>query len=267
MVVVDNDAERSAAAVVEEARAELPGLRLVYAAEPERNIALARNAAVRLASGDRFAFIDDDEVPSMGWLAHHAETLRRYRCDGVFGPVLAALPEESPRWVVRGRFHDRPRHRSGEPVPADELRTGNAFLRSALLRTREGPFDSAYGRTGGEDTELFASLVRQGARFVWCDEAVVHESVPTARTSLWWLLRRAFRGGQSHAIRRRTETGLPTAVALAVVGAVTVAGSLVAAMLALPFGRHRAVACLRKGASGLGKVAALTLYRWEEYGG
>ena len=66
VVVVDNDAERSAAAVVEEARAELPGLRLVYAAEPERNIALARNAAVRLASGDRFAFIDDDEVPSMG---------------------------------------------------------------------------------------------------------------------------------------------------------------------------------------------------------
>ncbi len=265
IVVIDNDAEGSAAPVVEEVRAERPGLRLVYAVEPQRNIALARNASVRLASGDLLAFIDDDEVPAPAWLAHHARALRDHRCDGVFGPVLPVLPAGAKAWLVRGRFHDRPRHGSGDPVPLDEMRTGNALLHAAVVRSRPGPFDGAFGRTGGEDSELFAALVRRGARFVWCDEAVVQETVPAARTRLGWLLRRAFRGGQSYALRRRAEGGWGTGAVLALVGAATFLGSPAAAALALPFGRHRAVWCLRKGASGLGKVLAMTPYRWEEY--
>lgn len=266
IVVIDNDAAGSAAAVVDQARAELPGLRLVYAVEPERNIAGARNAAVRLAAGDRLAFIDDDEIPAEGWLAHHAEAQSRYRCDGTFGPVLPILPVEAPGWVARGGFHDRPRHSSGETIPVDELRTGNAFVRAALLTGRAGPFDRAYGRTGGEDTDLFAALVGQRAHFVWCDEAVVHETIPAERTTLRWLLQRSFRGGQSYALRRRAAAGWAVGLALALAGLAVFAGSLAGALVALPFGCHRAVWCLRKGASGLGKAVALTPFRWEEYG-
>ena len=69
VVVVDNDATESARAVVEARRAAGCPFRLIYAIQPERNIALTRNRTVELASGEWLAFIDDDERAEPGWLA------------------------------------------------------------------------------------------------------------------------------------------------------------------------------------------------------
>ena len=61
VVVVDNDADRSSETVVQDLaiRAHFP---LTYDCEPERNISLARNRAIRNATGNLIAFIDDDEL-------------------------------------------------------------------------------------------------------------------------------------------------------------------------------------------------------------
>jgi succinoglycan biosynthesis protein ExoM len=75
-------------------------------------------------------------------------------------------------------------------------------VRAAPLHALRGPFDSAYGLTGGEDGDLLARLVQGGARIVWCDESVVTEPVEPKRLKLRWLLLRALRGGQEHARRR-----------------------------------------------------------------
>jgi hypothetical protein len=44
----------------------------------------------------------------------------------------------------------------------------------------EGPFDPAFGRTGGEDSMLFRRLDESGSRMVWCDDAPALEFVPIA---------------------------------------------------------------------------------------
>src|SRR5215469_8032161 len=59
LVVVDNDRLRSAESVVRELAASCP-VQISYCMESTQNIAMARNQAVRNASGDFIAFIDDD---------------------------------------------------------------------------------------------------------------------------------------------------------------------------------------------------------------
>src|SRR5690349_18827718 len=58
VIVVDNDVEESARAVV--AGFQGSSMSLEYISEPKRNIALARNRALECAQGDLVAFIDDD---------------------------------------------------------------------------------------------------------------------------------------------------------------------------------------------------------------
>ena len=62
VVVVDNDFRESAKEVVclFKEEASIP---VDYYCEPEQNISLARNMALRNARGNYVAFIDDDEFP------------------------------------------------------------------------------------------------------------------------------------------------------------------------------------------------------------
>src|SRR5215831_3883535 len=68
VIVVDNDALRSAAAVLAAAASDRR-LDLHTAVEVPQSIALARNHSVRLARAAWIAFVDDDEEPELGWLA------------------------------------------------------------------------------------------------------------------------------------------------------------------------------------------------------
>src|SRR5579863_7828374 len=67
MVVCDNDQSRSAEAAVLQFAKE-SSVPVTYCAEPQQNIARARNRAIANAKGDWLAFIDDDEFPAERWL-------------------------------------------------------------------------------------------------------------------------------------------------------------------------------------------------------
>jgi succinoglycan biosynthesis protein ExoM len=183
ILVVDNDPDSEAA--------PLPGVRVLH--EPRRNIAHARNRALDEARGAWIAFIDDDEEAEEGWLAAYWRLVERREADGFFGPVIPRLAPRPGAWLDANRFYTRPRHPTGTPIGKAEVRTSNALLRRALFRERR--FDPAYGRSGGSDTELFTRMLDSGARFLFCDEARVVETVPVERQRLVWLTRRAFRGG------------------------------------------------------------------------
>lgn len=268
VVVVDNDAAGSARAVVERRRAAGVPFELRYDIQPEKNISLARNRSVALARGEWLAFVDDDERAPARWLKLLAETATRHRADGVLGPVVPVLPPDALPWIRRGRFYDWARMPTGLVVPPNRLRFGNVLLRARWLRDG-APFDPAYGLTGGEDGDLLARLVQQGARIVWCDEAPVHEPVESARLSLRWLLRRAMRGGQNHA--RHTLAGrygppLPVrGTVLILRAAVQLPLAAALALLSLPFGRHRAAHWLIRASANFGKLSTLWGWHYREY--
>lgn len=266
LVVVDNDARGSARASCAAADGVFP---VRYAIEPEQNIALARNRAVALARGDWLAFIDDDELPGPDWLARLRDAAARFEADAVLGPVIGLPPPDAPGWVREGRFFERRRFATGTPVPRNEFRIGNALVRREGLLRLAGPFDPAYGLTGGEDGDMLCRLARAGARIVWCDEAKVLEPVERARLRPRWLLRRAWRGGNDYARHFLAgHYGPPGALAragFAVRAAVQAAGALLLALAAAPFGRARWLHRLRQAWANAGKLAALAGRRHEEY--
>jgi succinoglycan biosynthesis protein ExoM len=116
--------------------------------------------------------------------------------DGVLGPVRPHFEQEPPRWLVRGRFCERPEHRTGYVLNWRETRTGNVLFRRRLLDGMTEPFRPEFGN-GGEDQDFFRRMIERGAVFNWCNEAAVLEVVPPERCRRRYLLRRALLRGQN----------------------------------------------------------------------
>ncbi len=194
-VVVDNDSAESARQVVAEfaARGTLP---VEYFVEREQSIALARNLAVSKARGDFVAFIDDDEFPAADWLIKMRTACIDLQADGVLAPVVPHYDFKPPRWIVRGRFHDRPSPATGTVLPWRLTRTGNALLRRAVLDAQPQPFGSEFA-SGGEDRDFFRRMIERGFVFKWYADAPVCESVPAERCTRSFLLRRALLRGKT----------------------------------------------------------------------
>jgi succinoglycan biosynthesis protein ExoM len=189
VVVADNDVAESAAPVVRRF-AGSSSLAVTYCVEAEPNIARARNRALAQAHGEFVAFIDDDEFPVRDWLYRLFQTRQASNADAVLGPVVPHFDDEPPSWLKKGRFFDRPRYPTGRRLAWTEARSGNVLLARAVLADLDPPFRPQFA-TAGEDIDFFRRLAQHGRVFVWCDEAVAFEHVPSSRCTLRHLFRRA----------------------------------------------------------------------------
>ncbi|MES2467154.1 MAG: glycosyltransferase family 2 protein [Verrucomicrobiota bacterium] len=195
VVVADNDRAGSAREGVE-TFSRSSSLAVTYCSQPERNIALTRNAAIAHATGDLIAFIDDDEFPVPEWLLRLYETLVSGNAAAVLGPVRPHFETPPPAWVIQGRFCERPECPTGTALDWQNCRTGNVLFRRNIIAAGEPPFREEFG-TGGEDKDFFMRLAKAGHTFVWCNEAVVSESVPASRLTRKYMLQRALLRGKN----------------------------------------------------------------------
>lgn len=250
VVIVDNDRLESAYPVVT-SFSRNSTLTLAYDCEPDQNISLARNRAIRLAEGQFIAFIDDDECPRDDWLLNLLKTTRAFSCDGVLGPVIAQFEDNPPKWVLRSGLFERDRFPTGTLLAALHTRTGNVLFRKTLFNDLIVPFDPRLGRTGGEDSDFFCRMISAGRTFVWCDEAPVYESVKENRYKRAFMIRRALLRGISRAKFSSLED----------VGVLKSLASAVIYTLALPYlalmGQHVFMSYLIKDCDHIGKLLAL----------
>ena len=181
VVVADNDSGLSAMQVVDQF-SRRSALRVTYCVEPRQNIALARNQALVHAVGEFIAFIDDDELPAPDWLAILFAAREQHQADGVLGPVLPHLAGNAPAWLRKADLYDfRKRYVTGQKLRWLECRTGNVLFGRNMLEEIPGPFRDEFA-TGGEDQDFFRRAMKKGRVFVWCDEAMVCETI---QPSLW----------------------------------------------------------------------------------
>lgn len=266
VIVADNDAAGSARAVVDAARAGFP-FELEYAVEPERNISLARNRAVAMAlawGAAWVAFVDDDEVVRPEWLDELLAVQARSGADAVAGAVVPRFPADAPAWAEQSGVYARLHRRSGEPVAF--LATHNALVSARLLRRDGGPFDPAFGISGGGDSLFFLRCAREGARMVGAAAAVAEEAVPPERLRTGWVLRRAFRTGNGAVFAERALPAGSRRVGQRVVkGVARMAASAAALPVAALLGRAAAMRALWGVLYGAGCASALLGYRYEEY--
>lgn len=187
VLVVDNDPGAGAAGVVARLGAD-------YRHEPVPGIAAARNRALDDVGEHRFiVFIDDDEHPEPGWLRALLETIASTGAAAVAGAVVSQFEHDPDDWVAAGRFFQRRRLATGTPISV--AATNNIVFdveQIAGLR-----FDLRLGLIGGSDSLFTRLLARDGKVMVWCDEAVVVDRVPASRLTREWVLRRAYRLGNS----------------------------------------------------------------------
>jgi len=217
--------------------------------------------------------VDDDERVLPSWLAELMATVELHYADGALGPVVPQVGREAPSWIRRGRFYDWARMKTGRVIPSNRLRFGNVALRASLLRAYAAPFDPAYGLTGGEDGDLLTRLANNGARLVWCDEAIVYEPIVASRLSLRWLLRRSLRGGQDFARhflagRYSRSAVQPGRLARARFAAQAAGQCVLATSLAgvCSFAGKRAAAFwLLKAAANFGKITVFFGWHYREY--
>jgi succinoglycan biosynthesis protein ExoM len=196
VIVVDNDVERSAEAIVRNAIED--GLDARYEVEPRRNIALARNRAVMCSRGDWVAFIDDDEEADSRWLLELWRCATSGNIDAGFGVVTRRFESSTPDWA-RAAYPAQQRPKD-VPVRWNDTGTGNAIVRrSSILALSGGLFNPDYGKTGGEDSELFCRMAAGGCLFMGVPAAVVYESLPANRLRLRYLLRWWFASGTAFA--------------------------------------------------------------------
>jgi len=227
VLIVDNDPQAGARAVVEAARAALAGgqteaaessgsadsdaaaatSRLVYVHEPEPGIVAGRNRALSQAHGsDALIFIDDDEIPSPGWLKALVSTWRAQGCAAVTGPTPPTFEVDPSAWVVASGAFDSWEAADGAQVRSAD--TGNLLLDLAVVENLGLRFDPRYGLTGGEDSLFTRQLTRAGGVIRFAAGAVVTKRVPAARATRAWVLERSLRSGSSWA-RVRIDTVAP----------------------------------------------------------
>jgi glycosyltransferase involved in cell wall biosynthesis len=183
-------------------------LPLAWFAEPTPGKSHALNAALPRVSGDLVAFVDDDHRVDAGYLEAVCRAADSYpEADLFCGRILPDWDGSEPAWVHHdGRYRIYPL-----PVPRFDLgaapRTltaevaipggGNLFLRTGWL-ARVGAFSTELGPTGhdlggSEDTDWVLRALQLGARMQYAPDVVQHHYVDTARLTLPYIMKKAYK--------------------------------------------------------------------------
>ncbi|MFZ0739695.1 MAG: glycosyltransferase [Candidatus Acidiferrales bacterium] len=261
VIVVDNDGSGTAASVCSSTSIRWPAK---YFIEPRRGISQTRNRAIREAGeADFIAFIDDDEVPAPAWLDELLWTQKQSNADAVAGPVAPSFTGEVSEWVKGGKLFERPQHVSGECL--EFCATGNVLIRRTVF-DRVPAFDERFALTGGEDTHFFLRVRRAGFKIVWSADSLAYERISANRANLGWLLRRAYRGGNSWVL---VESTLDKRVTTRLVRVAKAFGRIILGCLRAPVslfqGKAAVTRALQSICLGAGMLAGLADWDYQEY--
>jgi len=97
VLVIDNCPDGSAQELVKSYSAKSPTIKYIH--EPRPGVVHARNTGVKSAQGTYILFLDDDEVPSSGWLAAFA-ALAQKDVTTAYGQITPRY-EETPDPVLK----------------------------------------------------------------------------------------------------------------------------------------------------------------------
>ena len=197
IIVADNDVEESGRAICEKVQKSQSTVPVRYFVNGVRNLSVIRNSTMEYADGDLFLFIDDDEWASTDtWLAQLIKTLNEYNADLVFGRVLVHYPDSTPHWIEKGDMLGKVIFPHGKLLKKGA--TSNALMKAHWARDKGFVFDPYFGKSGGEDTDLFHRIYKAGGKLVYDAHALVEEVAEPQRVNLAYIKKLNTRIGHTH---------------------------------------------------------------------
>lgn len=230
ILVVDNDAEQSALAIVEDVRCAC-AIDIAYVVEARLGIPFARNRALSVAYGKAhwIGFLDDDEWVESDWLAELLKVRLATGADCVWGHVRPVLPPDAP-----GAFSDRrifghveASDRARVPVAA----TNNVIFDLAFVKRHGLWFDERLKHSGGSCVRFFRQNARRGMKIHVSKFGVAYEEISRSRLSWWWIIKRQYRAGNSLCRAEILDKGFTTRVMAFVIGLIIIFGSTFPSLL------------------------------------
>jgi glycosyltransferase involved in cell wall biosynthesis len=156
---------------------------------PKGGLSRARNAALRLFSGDILAMIDDDCEAAADWLAVLTSCFQEDPEVGLVGGALLAPSNahgalaRCPALTPADATYDPASHRDRIPPGWDWI--GGNFAISRWAADRVGEFDECLGAgadfPASDDTDYKLRLEEQGIRMRSTPKALVHHTFGTRR--------------------------------------------------------------------------------------
>lgn len=207
LLVIDNAPENSVHEVFESFQYPFEAC---YFQEPQIGIVHMRNRLVEESirlNMDYLAFIDDDEVASPDWIHQMMHTLESYQADVVSGKINRELPPEIPSWIVQGNFFEKKNHPTGTLRKTSSTCNVLFDLKKICIDWKLR-FDMRLNMVGSSDILFFRQAHDLGARIVWLNEALVTETIPQSRSTKEWLVQRAYRMGNTMAVRYKIQNPL-----------------------------------------------------------
>ncbi len=217
---------------------------------PENSISVGRNLVLDHASEPLLVFVDDDEYPVETWLLSLMDTMRKYDCELVAGPIIPVYPTSAAAWIRSVDLHNTQALKSGDTL--DYAATGN------FLINREGVdelrFATAFGMTGGEDTEYFLRLKDRGLVMRWCSAAIVHEDIPENKANAKYMIHRFMTQGRNYRNIREQRDELGSVVWFYARALTLAVVALVVSSVFLMVRPEYAGNWIKRGFANLGKI-------------
>jgi GT2 family glycosyltransferase len=216
-VVVENGSRAGAEAVVAEAAAAHPALRLRYLHVERANKSHALNVALETIGDGLVVFFDDDLVLDPD-LLHAYDSVVGEREGGAFfgGSFRVDHEEELPEWLVPYLpFSVRGVDLRSDERPIPFLGANWAAFAEDIRAV--GGFNPNYGPgsptgSSGQETEMQERLLTHGVEQVDVPDAWVEHHVPPSRRSpdyaAWWRLRRGVAESQLAMARGESKAKL-----------------------------------------------------------
>ena len=164
----------------------------------------ARNSAITRAKGDILAFIDDDAVAEYHWIQSIRDTFDLLKDVSVIGgPVFPLfsngffVPEQW--WWIIGCTSDVPK--TTRPISCNMAVRKETFVKNGLF--------AEVGKTRmdhpmSEETEFCERVLASGEKIAWDYTMHVFHNVPKERTTLMYMMDRAYREGVGKSVIHET---------------------------------------------------------------
>lgn len=187
--------------------------KMIFVFNPKnKGLSYSRNIGIMRASGEIFAFIDDDALACHNWAKALVETFDNKDVGAVAGHIIPIWEHKSMSWFPKELFWMISCSYTMTPNFKCEVDRGfgtnMAFKKDVFEKV--GMFDTKLGINGknwigGEDTVMFLKVKDIGKKVMFNPDAKVLHKVYRSRINMLKIINRAFSGGNSVAIMKNVR--------------------------------------------------------------